>query len=85
MDQHFPKVHDLNVALFRSPELPLGQGTWSFLSSCFHIQLFETLSIRSRLNTAFAIPLRLTWRASVAGSICFVLSDIGNEAAGFIH
>jgi hypothetical protein len=68
IDQHFPKVHNPNVGVFRFPELPLGQGRQRFLSSCFHIRLFETLSIRSWLNTAVAIPLRLTWGASVAGS-----------------
>ena len=39
MDQHFPKLHDLNVALCRSPELPLGQGRCGLLPRCVHVQL----------------------------------------------
>jgi hypothetical protein len=36
MDQHFPKVDDSDVAVFRPPELALGQGRRRFLSICFH-------------------------------------------------
>jgi hypothetical protein len=39
MDQHLPKLHDLNVCVLRLPELPLGQGRGGFLPICFSFQL----------------------------------------------
>jgi len=85
MDQGFPKVHDLNVAFFRPPELPLGQGRCGFLCVCFYFQLYETLGIRSWLNTAVRIALCPTWGASIAGAFRCSVSYVGGEAAGSIH
>ena len=51
MDQHLPKLHDLNVCVLRLPELPLGQSRGGFLPICFSFQLQEAL--------AKVVPLRL--------------------------
>lgn len=85
MDQHLPKVHDLNVALFRPPELPLGQGRGGLLPIGFHFQLYEASPIQSLLSVAVPLSLRLTRGAGIAGSIRCAGSDVGGEAAGSIH
>src|SRR5512133_1792967 len=76
MDQHFPKLHDPNVALFRPPELPFGQGRGGFFPICFHVQLYETLYVRSLLTTPVLRSLRLTRGVGVAGNCRCAVSEV---------
>jgi hypothetical protein len=85
MDQPFPKLHDLNVALCRPPELPLGQGRRGLLPRCVHVQLYETLDARSLLNATVPLSLGLTRGAGVAGTYQCAVSEVGGQAAGSIH
>jgi hypothetical protein len=85
MDQHFPKLHDLNVALGRAPELPLGQGRQGFLPICFHNQFCAVLNVRSLLTAAVPLPLRLSRGAGIGGNFRGAAPDALGEAASSIH
>lgn len=85
MDQHFPKVHDLDVALFCSPELPLGQGRGGFLPIDFCFQIYEAFDVRFTLPAAVPLLLCLTRGAGIAESIRCAGSDVVGEAIGSIH
>jgi hypothetical protein len=85
MDQHFSKFYDLNVALGRAPELPLGQGRQGFLPICFHNQFCAVLNVRSLLTAAVPLPLRLSRGAGIAGNFRGAAHDALGEEASSIH
>jgi hypothetical protein len=85
MDQHSPKLHDLNVALCRPPELPLGQGRCGLLPRSVHVQWYETLDARSLLTATVRLSLGLTRGAGIAGYYQGAVFEVGGQAAGSIH
>jgi hypothetical protein len=85
MDQHFPELHDPNVALFRFPELPLGQRRCGFPPICLHDQSCAAPNVQFCLSAAVPLPLRLSRGAGIAGNVhCAVYGALG-EAAGSMH
>jgi hypothetical protein len=85
MDQHFPKVHDLDVALGRAPELPLGQGRQGFLPICFHVQFSAMWNVQFCLTDADPLPLRLSPGAGITGNFRYAMAVALGEAAASIH